>query len=70
MGNYGRSVKPVDPTELLDSAEVAVLLGLSSRKVVMIYLKRYDDFPRPAVDKARCTLWRRTDILRWAAERS
>ncbi len=36
------------PRDLLDSAEVADLLGLASRKVVMIYAKRYDDFPKPA----------------------
>jgi predicted DNA-binding transcriptional regulator AlpA len=59
-------VEKVNPADLLDSAEVAALLGLSSRKVVMIYLKRYEDFPRPAVHKARCTLWRRPDIERWA----
>ena len=59
-------MEKVDPGDLLDSAEVAELLGLSSRKVVMIYAKRYSDFPAPAVDKARCTLWRRRDIEQWA----
>jgi predicted DNA-binding transcriptional regulator AlpA len=59
-------VEKVDPADLLDSAEVAELLGLSSRKVVMIYARRYPDFPRPAVDKARCTLWRRSDVIAWA----
>ena len=66
MGQLPSShVEPVDPAELLDSHEVAELLGLSSREVVMIYAKRYDDFPRPAVDKARCTLWRRSDVAAW-----
>ena len=55
----------VNPADLLDSAEVAELLGLSSRKVVMIYANRYEDFPKPAVNKARCTLWLRGDVVRW-----
>jgi hypothetical protein len=59
-------VEQVDPADLLDSAEVAELLRLASRKVVMVYAKRYADFPAPAVDKARCTLWRRGDIEHWA----
>jgi len=59
-------MKHGDAAELLDSAEVADLLGLASRKVVMIYAKRYPDFPAPTVNKARCTLWRRGDIERWA----
>jgi predicted DNA-binding transcriptional regulator AlpA len=54
---------------LLDTAEVADLLGLSSRAAVIVYRKRYPDFPEPAIKKGRCLLWLRPDIEAWAAGR-
>jgi predicted DNA-binding transcriptional regulator AlpA len=56
----------VDPAELLDSREVAALIGLDNPNGVSVYRKRYDDFPEPVIEKARCVLWRRQDIEAWA----
>jgi predicted DNA-binding transcriptional regulator AlpA len=68
--NYLRRVPPVEPADLLDSSEVAVLLGLSRFNAVSTYRRRYADFPEPAIEKGRCILWRRTDIERWAKTRA
>jgi len=55
----------IDPADLLDSTEVADLLGVSSRHVVDVYQKRHADFPEPVVRKTRVRLWLRDDIVRW-----
>ena len=61
----------VDTGDLIDSQDVADLLGLSHRSSVTTYLRRYPDFPRPAVErgKGRTRLWIRADIERWASTR-
>jgi predicted DNA-binding transcriptional regulator AlpA len=58
----------VDPSELVDSTEVAALLGLSSAKAVSTYRSRYSDFPDPLITKGsgRCMLWMRRDVEKWA----
>jgi glutathione-regulated potassium-efflux system ancillary protein KefG len=60
----------IDPDELLDSNEVAELLGLSTNRAISVYRRRYPDFPQPVVTKGsgKCVLWRRTDIERWLEE--
>lgn len=61
----------VDTEDLVDTQEVSEILGLSHRNSVTTYLKRYDDFPRPAVERGggRTRLWVRRDIERWMASR-
>jgi predicted DNA-binding transcriptional regulator AlpA len=61
----------VDPEDLIDSHEVAELLGLGSHRSVSTYRARYDDFPQPVIEKGagRCLLWLRADIEAWAARR-
>jgi glutathione-regulated potassium-efflux system ancillary protein KefG len=61
----------VDTDDLIDSQEVADLLGLSHRNSVSTYLRRYDDFPRPVVERGggRTRLWLRTDIVTWRDRR-
>ena len=58
----------VDTDDLLDSTEVAELLGLSSNRAVSTYRQRYTDFPEPVVEKPSkmCVLWRRQDVEAWA----
>jgi predicted DNA-binding transcriptional regulator AlpA len=63
-------VPKIDPSELLDAAEVAPLIGLENPNGVHVYRRRYDDFPKPVIDKGRCVLWRRRDIEAWTAARS
>lgn len=64
--------RQVDVDDLLSAPEVAELLGLSHYNSVTTYLHRYDDFPRPVVDKSsgRIRLWLRQDIEWWYESRS
>ena len=64
-----RDVPKIEPAELVDSDEVARLLGLTSRNAVRVYRGRYEDFPQPVVKKGRCLLWIRADVERWAKAR-
>ncbi|MDF1595128.1 MAG: hypothetical protein P1T08_03350 [Acidimicrobiia bacterium] len=61
----------VNTSDLIGSAEVAEIIGLSHTTSVTTYLKRYPDFPRPVVDlsKSRVRLWRRQDIVEWCKQR-
>lgn len=61
----------VDTDDLIDSQEVADLLGLSHRNSVSTYLHRYQDFPRPIVERGggRTRLWMRSDITGWGTAR-
>jgi len=59
----------IDPKDLLDSTEVAIILGLSSARAVSVYRARYSDFPAPLIEKSRCVLWRRQDVERWTRGR-
>jgi predicted DNA-binding transcriptional regulator AlpA len=64
--NYGLNVPKVETSDLIDSPEVAALLGLSRYNAVSEYRRRYEDFPEPVVKKGRCLLWRRRDVEQWA----
>lgn len=66
-------MSPLVRTEdLIDAHDVAEILGLSHPNSVTTYLRRYDDMPKPAVDrgKGRARLWVRQEIEAWAEERS
>lgn len=52
--------------DLLNSSEVAEIVGLSRRESVTVYRKRYPDFPKPVSKKGRAFLWLRADVLVWA----
>jgi predicted DNA-binding transcriptional regulator AlpA len=58
----------IDPDDLLDSHDVAELLGLASHRAVSTYRGRYDGFPVPIIEKGtgRCVLWLRSDVEAWA----
>lgn len=62
----------IDPDDLLDSHDVAQVLGLSSHRAVSTYRGRYEDFPAPIIEKGagRCVLWRRQDVLDWRERRT
>lgn len=59
------------PEDLIDSHEVAELLGLNSHRSVSTYRARHADFPSPVIEKGgnRCLLWLRADVEAWAATR-
>lgn len=61
----------VDLDDLIDSNEVAEILGLGSNRAVSIYRGRYDDFPGPVVIKGsgKCMLWLRADVVAWNESR-
>ncbi|MGI8757544.1 MAG: helix-turn-helix transcriptional regulator [Acidimicrobiales bacterium] len=62
----------VDSQDLLDSNDVAEILGLSSSTAVSTYRRRYPDFPEPLVVKGsgKCVLWERLAVETWARGRS
>ena len=66
-----RMTPTVDTDDLIDSQEVADILGLSHRNSVSTYLRRYGDFPRPVIERGggRTRLWLRSDIESWGAAR-
>ena len=61
----------VETEDLIDSNEVAVLLGLSHRNTVSQYLSKYPDMPRPVIDLGpkRARLWLRPAIESWVQHR-
>jgi glutathione-regulated potassium-efflux system ancillary protein KefG len=60
----------VDVDDLIDTRDVARLLGLAHRNTVSEYQARYDDMPRPVVDlgRGRSKLWLRPELERWAKD--
>jgi predicted DNA-binding transcriptional regulator AlpA len=68
--NYGGAVL-IDPKDLIDSRQVAEMLGLSSHRAVSVYRSRNDDFPTPVVirSEGQCILWHRPDVKTWMARR-
>ena len=67
-----RLVAPrVNTEDLITASEVAVMLGLAHHNTVSTYLRRYEDFPRPVVDRSggRVRLWLRQDIQAWQRSR-
>ena len=68
LGIMGRKV---DLDDLIDVGEVAELLGLAHKNSVTTYLRRYGDFPKPAIEFAdgKCRAWVREDVQVWVSER-
>jgi glutathione-regulated potassium-efflux system ancillary protein KefG len=62
----------LDSDDLLDSHDVADLLGLASHRAVSTYRGRYAAFPAPVIEKGtgRCVLWLRQDVEAWRNRRS
>ncbi len=62
--------RTVDLDDLIDTADVAELVGLTSPTSVATYRQRYEDFPPPvwASRGGRCLLWLRTDVEAWARQ--
>jgi len=58
--------------DLIDSRDVAEIMGLSSPRAVHVYLTRYSDMPRPVVDRGanRAKLWLREEIVSWMKVRN
>ena len=59
--------RKVDLDDLIDVGEVAELLGLAHKNSVTTYMRRYEDFPKPAVEFAdgKCRAWIREDVQAW-----
>ena len=57
--------------DLIDSNEIAEILGLNNSRSVSTYRTRYDDFPEPVLVKGngKCLLWLRSDITAWIDSR-
>jgi predicted DNA-binding transcriptional regulator AlpA len=61
----------VNTDDLIDSRQLATMLGLTHANSVSLYQRRYRSMPRPVVDlgKGRPRLWLRPAIEEWLAER-
>jgi hypothetical protein len=61
----------VDIDNLITADAVAGILGLSRRESVIVYLHRYEDFPRPVLDAGigHPSWWLRQDVERWQRRR-
>lgn len=61
----------VDLDDLIDVGAVAELLGLAHKNSVTTYMRRYDDFPEPAMEFAdgKCRAWVRQDVEAWRDQR-
>jgi predicted DNA-binding transcriptional regulator AlpA len=69
---YAAGVAPmVNTDDLIDSRELATLLGLSHPNSVSLYQRRYHTMPRPVVDlgRGRPRLWLRSSIEDWLDSR-
>ena len=57
--------------DLIDAHEVAEILGLAHPNSVSTYLRRYEDMPRPVIERGRgrTRLWLRPDIEAWNGKR-
>ena len=53
--------------QLIDTSEVAEILGLTDPRGVYVYQDRYQDMPRPIVDrgKNKVKLWYKPEIVDW-----
>ncbi len=58
----------VDLDDLIDSAAVAEIIGLNTRRAVTTYRTRHADFPEPvrSSEGGRCLLWLRQEVEAWA----
>ena len=63
--------RKIDLDDLIDVGEVAELLGLAHKNSVTTYMRRYDDFPKPAIEFAdgKCRAWVRNDVESWKLAR-
>lgn len=53
--------------ELMGTAEVAALLGVSRQRVLQLLAER-EDFPRPVAVLSMGKIWNGDEVRRWAAE--
>ncbi len=60
----------VDVDDLIDTQDVARLLGLAHRNTVSEYQAKYAYMPRPVINlgRGRSKLWMRPEIERWHAD--
>lgn len=54
--------------DLVDAADIAERLGLTTYRTVHSWRRRPVNFPAPVVDKGACILWLWADVERWARE--
>jgi glutathione-regulated potassium-efflux system ancillary protein KefG len=61
----------VEVDDLIDAHEVAEILGLTNKRAVSVYQRRYPEMPRPIVDRGhkRAKLWLQSEVMEWASRR-
>jgi glutathione-regulated potassium-efflux system ancillary protein KefG len=62
--------RKVDVDDLIDTQDVARILGLAHRNTVSEYQAKYAEMPRPVIDlgRGRSRLWLRHEVERWHAQ--
>lgn len=57
--------------QLADASEVAGLLGLSDKRSVSVYQRRYPEMPKPIFSQGnrKLKLWIRDEIVLWMNKR-
>jgi glutathione-regulated potassium-efflux system ancillary protein KefG len=60
----------VNLDDLIDTDEVADLIGLSTARSITTYRARFADFPAPVIERGsgRCLLWLRPEVMKWLAK--
>ena len=62
---YVPPVPPIEPSDLVGSAEIAERLGVV-RETVLLWRRRHPDFPEPVVTLQQAHVWNWPDVESWA----
>ncbi len=58
--------RKVDVDDLVGTAEIRDLLGLTHIETVNAWARRYPDFPRPVIKRPNVSLWLWPEVKDWA----
>lgn len=56
----------IDPSDLVNSAQVAERLGIPHHQTVLNWAKRHEDFPKPVWERGRLAIWLWSEVRAWA----
>lgn len=56
----------LDPRNLVNSAQLAERLGLKHRESVIVWRRRYPEFPKPVYAEGKVMIWDWAEVRAWA----
>jgi hypothetical protein len=59
-------VVPVEPSDLVGTAEIAERLGIAQTETIHAWRRRYPDFPAPVATLKAALIWSWPDVEAWA----